>query len=363
MGGFALSSLVQHRLLRGLPTEVVTLDPRATSTAEFRGPLLKYTVCPRRSRGLSRSLYSQEVRHLRNALRRSDADVVHAHWAYEYGLAAVGEKRPALLTVHDHAASILKIFGRAYAANFLISVYVIRRMRHLAAVSHYNAQFVRRVAGRPVHVIPNPAPPKCLDLGDKLAGAPLFKNGSPVVASAISAAEFKNPRMALRAFGVLRRRHPGSRYCLMGDGLHAQGDVAAWARENGLAEGVEFMGPRSHEEALRVMAESDIVLHPSIEEACSCTIVEAMAMGRAVVAGLGVGGTPWVLDEGRAGVLVDVNDPQAMGEAMIALVEDPERTAAMVRRAFMRARGIFGPESVMDQYERLYESMLSERKK
>jgi L-malate glycosyltransferase len=360
MGGFALTALVQHRLAKGQPTEVITLDPRATSTTEFHGRDLKYTVCPRRGRGLSRSLYSHEVRHLREVLRRSDADIIHANWAYEYGLAAAGERRPTLLTVHDHAGSILRLFGRAYWVNFLVSVYVIRRARHLAAVSPYNAEFVRRVARRPVAVIPNPAPPRCLELGDRLPGKPLFGNGAPVVFSAISSADFKNPRMALRAFEVLRRRYPGARYHLAGDGLHVQGKVAAWARDEGLAEGVDFKGPCSHDDVLQVMAGSDIVLHPSMEEACSCTIVEAMAMGRAIVAGRGIGGTPWVLDEGGAGVLVDVSDPQAMGSAMISLVEEPERTASLARRAFIRARGAFGPESVLDQYARLYESILAE---
>ncbi len=359
MGGFSLPALVRQRLARGRPTEVITLDPGAEKVEVFEGDGLTYTVCPRRRRGLSRSFYRREVEYLRAALARSTADVIHANWAYEYALAAVGARRPCLVTVRDHAASILRHVGRTYLVNFLITLYVIRRARHLSAVSPYNAAFVRRLARRPVPVVPNSASPACLAMGDRLAGMPLFAGGAPTVAAAISIARYKNPWTALEGFAVLRRRYPTARFRLMGIGLDATGPVAAWARERGLAAGVEFMGNCTHEEVLRVMSDSDILLHPSTEEACSSTVVEAMALGRAIVAGRGAGGTPWVLDEGRAGLLVDVTDPAAIGAALIELVAEPERAAARARHAFARARGMFAPDAMADQYEALYAEALA----
>lgn len=358
MGGYSVSALVRLRLLRGLPTEVITLDPRIDRVAEFRGDLLKYTICPRRSRGLSRSLYGREVRSLREAIARSDADVIHANWAYEYSLAAVGAGRPCLVTVRDHAGSILRRVGWTYFPNYLITRYVIRHASHLSAVSPYNAEFVRRVTTKEVRVVPNCASPACLELGSQLFDkAPLFASGL-IIASAIGAVDFKNPRKALEAFSLVRQKNRDARYRLMGPGLADGDEIARWARARGFDEGVEFLGNRSHDDVLKVFAESSIILHPSLEEACSNTVVEAMALGKPIVAGTSGGGTPWVLDGGRAGLLVDVRSAAEMANAMRSLYADRNMAQRLARQAFDRARSSFSPEAVLQGYEQLYKEIL-----
>lgn len=356
MGGFSLSALARLRLQRGLPTEVITLDPRAESARCFERDGFRYTVCPRRARGMGRTLYRREVAFLRDALRRSDADVVHANWAYEYALAALGDGRPALVTVRDHSASVRRQVGWGYLPNFLITQYVLRRARFLSAVSPYNAAYAARVSGKPVPVVPNCASPACLELGERLAARAPSRRGL-TMASAISSVAYKNPGPAVEAFARVRAKHPFARYRLMGPGLDPEGGIAAWARGAGLSDGVEFMGSRPHEESIRVFAESDIILHPSLEEACSSTVIEAMALGKPIVAGLDAGGTPWVLGEGSAGLLVDVRRPAAIADAILRLHSDPELADALARAAYSRARSSFGPDVVLKRYAELYESI------
>lgn len=360
MGGYSLSALVRLRLLRGLPTEVITLDPRAKEPIELANGLLKYTICPRRSRGLGRTLYNREVRFLREAIRRSNADILHANWAYEYALAAVQEPRPCLVTVRDHAGSVLRHLGWPYLPGFLVTLRVVRQARHLSAVSPYNAGFVRKVSGKPVHIVPNCASPKCLEMGDALFGRnDLFSKGL-TIASAISAVSYKNPRSAIEAFARVRSAVPSSRYLLMGPGLDAGDETAVWAQNRGVSAGVEFLGNRSHDEVLGYFAESDIILHPSLEEACSSTVIEAMALGKPIVADRSGGGTPWVLGEGKAGLLVDARSPVELARAILKLYENRALAVELARCAFERARGDFSPNAVLEQYGRLYESILAE---
>jgi glycosyltransferase involved in cell wall biosynthesis len=50
------------------------------------------------------------------------------------------------------------------------------------------------------------------------------------------------------------------------------------------------------------------------------TLIEAMSQGLPVVAGAHAGAVPWVLGHGRAGVLVDVDDPRAIARAVEAVL-------------------------------------------
>ena len=93
MGGYCIVSLVKERLKRGLPTDVITLDPTATEPVmRWSGGLFRLWVVRRRIRRALRDGYRQEVRLLQQALRESNPDVCHANWTYEYGLAAVTQK-------------------------------------------------------------------------------------------------------------------------------------------------------------------------------------------------------------------------------------------------------------------------------
>ena len=358
MGGYSLSALVRLRLLRGLPTEVITLDPRASEPVELTNGLLKYTICPRRSRGTGRTLFNREVRFLREAIRRSSAEILHANWAYEYALAAVREPRPCLVTVRDHAGSVLRQLGWPYLPNFLVTLLVARQARYLSAVSPYNAGFVRQVSGKPVRIVPNCASPKCLEMGDALfARSDLFSKGL-TIASAISAVSYKNPRNAIEAFARVRRVIPSARYLLMGPGLDGGDELAAWAQSRGMAAGIEFLGNRSHDEVLGRFAESDIILHPSLEEACSSTVIEAMAFGKPIVADRSGGGTPWVLGEGQAGVLVDARSPAELAGAILKLYENRALAVELARCAFARARAMFSPDAVLQGYDAIYNEIL-----
>jgi glycosyltransferase involved in cell wall biosynthesis len=97
-----------------------------------------------------------------------------------------------------------------------------------------------------------------------------------------------------------------------------------------------------------------ILLHPALEEACPMAILESMALGLPVVAGIRSGGVPWVLDEGRAGFLTDVRKPQRMTETLLKCITQPNLRTSKQDDAYRRVLDIFSPESVARQYEQLY---------
>lgn len=87
-----------------------------------------------------------------------------------------------------------------------------------------------------------------------------------------------------------------------------------------------------------VIASADIVVQPSRSDAFPLSVVEAMALGKPIVASA-VGGIPAQL--GDSGVLIPPDDPQRLADEVLALAGDPLRRAALGRAAAARAEQFF----------------------
>jgi glycosyltransferase involved in cell wall biosynthesis len=97
---------------------------------------------------------------------------------------------------------------------------------------------------------------------------------------------------------------------------------------------------------------------PSRFEGLSIALLEAMALGRAVVA-TRVGGSPEVIEDGESGILVRAGDPRALAEAIRSLLDDPARRARMGQAARRRA-GSFDIGAAATRMEEVYEGLLGE---
>jgi glycosyltransferase involved in cell wall biosynthesis len=102
----------------------------------------------------------------------------------------------------------------------------------------------------------------------------------------------------------------------------------------------------------------DVYVQPSRDEALGIAAIEAMAMGKPVVAAR-VGGLPEVVIEGSTGLLFAPEDASGLSEAVIGLFHEPRVRVAMGRTGRERARQVFDLEKTMSQLERIYQRALA----
>jgi glycosyltransferase involved in cell wall biosynthesis len=86
---------------------------------------------------------------------------------------------------------------------------------------------------------------------------------------------------------------------------------------------------------IELYQQADVLALPTHGDATPWALLEGMACGAACVS-TRVGAIPEMLDEGSAGLLVDHGDVRALGEALRALVADPQRRADLGGRARRR---------------------------
>ena len=119
-----------------------------------------------------------------------------------------------------------------------------------------------------------------------------------------------------------------------------------------LAERVAFTGRIRHSDTAGHYDASDIFVFPSIFESFGIPPLEAMAAGLPVVAARAGGVVETVVD-GVTGLLVEREDPDALAEALVRLIRDPELRRTLGEAGRRRAAEIFSWSSIAEELERV----------
>lgn len=141
----------------------------------------------------------------------------------------------------------------------------------------------------------------------------------------------KGHRGLLEAFRAVAERMPDVRLDLVGDGP-LRGEVDALIAELGIGDVVTRHGALPEADTLARIAAADILVLPSFMEGLPLVIMEAMALGKPVIAS-GVAGIPELVRDGVNGLLVPPSHGQALSDAMAALAADPARRGALGQAA------------------------------
>lgn len=177
---------------------------------------------------------------------------------------------------------------------------------------------------------------------------------APVAVSVGRFVAYKGYAHLLEAARLVGAAHSEVRWILVGDG-ELRGELEGHCRRLGLESRVCFTGWR--EDIPDLLALGDLFVLPSLGEHFGRVLIEAMAMAKAVVA-TDTGGVPEIVVPGETGLLVPPGDAKAMAEAVLTLLEDPDRAGQMGRAGRRRAQAEFSLSRHVEAVEALYSHVL-----
>ncbi|HEV2846941.1 MAG TPA: glycosyltransferase, partial [Thermoanaerobaculia bacterium] len=129
-------------------------------------------------------------------------------------------------------------------------------------------------------------------------------------------------------------------------------DLQRLAQEHGVADRTVFLGPVHGPEKAALLHQASVLVLPSTSENFGNVVLEAWAAGRPAVVTPGVGLAQAVRETG-AGIVAE-GDPVSLGDALRALLADPDRLDEMGRRGADAVRERFGWAAVGRDMEELY---------
>jgi glycosyltransferase involved in cell wall biosynthesis len=242
----------------------------------------------------------------------------------------------------------------------------LSRRKYLSGVAHYlpiseAAAASLRSAGVPkerMTIVPSGVNVSAFRdaVGDDALLGRWGRVGGRAVIGAVAALEReKGLDILVKSAGLVLGERDDCIFVIIGEGAERR-RLEKQIRQSGLEGRVVLAGPpESLERALPLFT---IFILPSLEEGMSTSLVAAMAAGRAVIA-TRTGGIPEVVGNDAA-ILVPPGDAEALARAIVALLGDPERRAALSERAARRA-GEFNVERTIDATVVFYRSILQEQ--
>jgi glycosyltransferase involved in cell wall biosynthesis len=187
-----------------------------------------------------------------------------------------------------------------------------------------------------------------------MIGAP---NGAVLLGTIANLFPRKGYEVMLRALPAIIRAVPTVQYVIVGsDENHYADRLRQLAQELKIAEQVHMVGFQDPVQPF--LAALDLYVHPALMEGFGIAVVEAMAMGKAVVATT-TGGLPEVVEQGETGLLVPPGDAEALADTVIALLEDEVRREQMGHNGMVRAQERFSLAASVMQMEQLYGEVLA----
>lgn len=161
-------------------------------------------------------------------------------------------------------------------------------------------------------------------------------------------------RYLIEAVPAVLRECPETRFFIVGGSYPDQLTLLRErARELGVLDRITFAGSVPNAEMPSWYTAADVVVLPSLKEATSIAGLEAMACGKPLV-GTNVGGIPYLIDDGRTGLLVEPRNPSQLAEALARVLTDDAARSEMGAAARNRAVEQFSWIRVAGTVEGIY---------
>jgi glycosyltransferase involved in cell wall biosynthesis len=273
------------------------------------------------------------IRTLTDLLVAGEIDLVHAHNG-RTGLAAAASTARAgvgasIVTQHFIEPGRLRQGWLQRTLRAIAHRWTNARLAHFIAISGAvrDAMLARSdAAPARISVVPNGISPPIVSSAQATAVRTEFSipDGTPLIISVARLEREKDLPTLISAMQRVAASAPHARCLIIGDGAE-RAALDARIEALGLGKTVTLTGFRA--DSFAFIAAADVFVLPSLAEPFGLAILEAMALGKPVIAARAGGPREIIVDE-QTGLLVKPRDPQKLADAIATLIAD---RAACVR--------------------------------
>lgn len=167
----------------------------------------------------------------------------------------------------------------------------------------------------------------------------------------------KDPLNLIEAFHLISQRMDNVHLEIVGDG-NLRSAVERKIDSYKLQDKVTLHGMLCHKRALEILSSSDIYILTSLSEGLPTSLIEAMALGKAVVA-TNVGGVPEVVRNGENGLLAPPGLPERLAQSVEKLLGN-EELAANLRKEAVESVKDYSWRRVAETYQTIYQEITNQ---
>ncbi len=295
----------------------------------------------------------------------------------------LGKEKPDIVHTHGYFASVIgrlaaRLAGRSILITHVHSTHWEYKKRHLR-MERFLSRFTRRIVccSRAVENFVvgqegiHPSKTAVVYNGvdeERFSGIPNgsrvrarlgIRPESPVVGTVSSLTAHKGHAYFLRAATKILNAFAETKFLIVGDGP-LRPLLEAQAEEDHIKPAVMFLGLRK--DIPDLLSAMDVFVLPSSgREGLGIAAIEAMAAEKPVVA-TNIGGIPEVVRNGMTGLLAPPKNEEALAEAVIQLLKNPEMARHMGKQGKLRVKEKFTLKKMVQEMEKIYENELARKR-
>jgi glycosyltransferase involved in cell wall biosynthesis len=210
--------------------------------------------------------------------------------------------------------------------------------------------------GFPTGIVPNIIDLSRFKARNRVTDSDSPKTHSPHIIVTRNLEPIYDNATALRAFSIIKHTFPSARLTLAGSGPERRA-LEQLAAGLGITDVVTFTGRLDNEGMAAIYASADVMINPSLADNMPISILEALASGVPVVS-TNVGGVPYLVEHQKTAMLVPSQDPEAMANAILSLVNDDSKARAIANAGIESVQRYTWP-NVRDRLLGVYEGVLT----
>jgi glycosyltransferase involved in cell wall biosynthesis len=307
-------------------------------------------VAEERTLALSPRNYLKNLTGIAGFVRAHDIEIVHAHAARDYHLAA--------MAVRLASSSRLVLTRHTLFPLRKINKHVLSNAARVIAVSKAVAESLRQngvIEPSKITVVHNGIDIERFERQSARSGS------DPVLIGTVGhLAPIKGHDVFVRAAALISARRPEVRFVVIGEDkspqMYHRRSLEDLIAELGLIEIVAM--PGWHDDIASVLSTLTLFVSAARSEPFGLAIVEAMAAGLPIVAAVSEGALE-ILEDGVTGKLVPLDDPDALAQTVNDLLNDPAECSRLGQNARLTARERFSLQRMAIDTERVYREVLA----
>jgi glycosyltransferase involved in cell wall biosynthesis len=284
-------------------------------------------------------------------------DIIHFHGTFLPFSAIIpflNKKYPLILTVHALVANEYKYHkGVSYLFKRFIEQrlekYVLSDLKNVIVVSPVLQKSVEEMTNNVVNFIPN-----ALNT-DEIINLNLdnhFSLKTPSLLFVGSFGKIKGLDILINSISIIKKWHNNVHLYIAGTGSR-EGELQKLVKKLDLEHNVDFLGYITGSDKFNYYKNSDIFVLPSLSDSFPTSLLEAMIMKLPVVAS-NVGGIPFIIEDGKSGMLFESGNSKDLAEKIILLIENHDLRRKLGDCGFLKVQEFtwnYSARKIIDLYE------------
>ena len=166
---------------------------------------------------------------------------------------------------------------------------------------------------------------------------------------------YKNLEVVIKAINIVKKTFPKIKLIIVGNGPHKIA-LSSLVDELNLNDNIVFKGYVSTEEKLRLIAESNTLVFPSLFEGFGLVILEAFSQKKPVIVS-DLRPMSDIVSHEKNGFLLNPHDEKGWANTMIQLIKNPETSLTLGTEGHSLLKKMYSPDEMFKKILQMYDDI------